>query len=128
MSKQTILAADDDAAIRALLEDVLSEPAGWQITTVSNGHALLAALDTLRPHLILLDVNMPGLSGLEVYRRLRACPDLTQAPVLFVSAASRPCATALDDRAGWLAKPFAIGQLLSAAAALMGVAPPAITG
>lgn len=77
---------------------------------------------------ILLDVNMPGLDGLEVYRRLRAREGMADVPVLFVSAGCCPCLARLDGPVRWLAKPFEVTRLLDMAAALVDTAPQAMGG
>jgi len=66
-----ILIADDDADIREALSRLL---AGRRLVTAADGAAALRLAASEKPALILLDVNMPGMSGLEVLRRLTASP------------------------------------------------------
>ena len=104
-----ILIAEDDALVGTLLEETLGDVAGWSAQTVSDGAALLGAAADTPPDLVLLDVNLPGLGGLEIYRRLREREATRDVPVLFLAA-----------------KPFSLGALLSSAAGLLGEALPAI--
>ncbi len=64
-----ILVVDDDRHQRLLLREILEED-GHQIREATDGLAALVAVQTQRPDLIILDINMPGLDGLQVLRRL----------------------------------------------------------
>ena len=68
--KLTILAVDDTSESLALLVDILT-PAGYQVRPADSGELALAAVAANRPDLILMDVRMPGVDGLEVCRRLK---------------------------------------------------------
>jgi two-component system sensor histidine kinase/response regulator len=115
MSKATVLVVDDDAAIidviRAALEDE-----GYGVLAAVNGAALQIAHDR-RPDLILLDIMMPDMDGVEVSRRLRANPATASIPIVVMSAHSRMRAIgdtmAVDDR---LPKPFELGDLYATVA------------
>lgn len=72
-SPERILVADDDESIRTILTRFL-EGKGYQVMTASNGQEALDALPGFKPHLLLLDIDMPVLSGLQVLRRLRELP------------------------------------------------------
>jgi len=88
-----ILIVDDEPAGREVLGSLLSvEP--YDLTFANDGHEALAAIAQTPPDLMLLDVMMPGLDGLEVCRRVRADTPLRELPVILV--------TALDDRASRL--------------------------
>jgi len=68
-----ILIADDSAVMRSLLRAVVTSDAGLEVAgTAANGEAALGAIETLRPDLVLLDVEMPVMDGLATLRRLRA--------------------------------------------------------
>jgi len=83
-----ILIADDSAVMRSLLRAVVTSDAGLEVAgTAANGEAALGAIETLRPDLVLLDVEMPVMDGLATLKRLRAlghrmpvimCSSLTQ--------------------------------------------------
>ena len=78
-----ILVADDDPAVRDSLRRSLAFN-GYEVSTASDGQAALDAVRDSRPDLLLLDVNMPTLDGLEICRRLRASGD--DLPVLMLTA------------------------------------------
>jgi two-component system OmpR family response regulator len=77
-----ILIVDDDPHIREVLSFALAK-AGMETSQAEDGEAALAAVAARRPDLVVLDINMPRLDGLEVCRRLRASGDL---PILFLSS------------------------------------------
>ncbi len=118
---RAILVDDDDAGTRTLMKEALSEVSGWVVTVVNDGSRVLETLETVHPDLIVLDVRMPGLSGLEVNRMLRerGC----WVPVLFVTAEGRWRQT-VDGPHRWLMKPFDIDDLIGTAAALLDQEPP----
>ena len=92
-SLSNILIVDDDSRGRETLEAVLTG-LGHNLHFSDNGLDALKQASALQPDLILLDVNMPGIDGFEVCRRLRADPILADVPVVMT--------TALDDKASRL--------------------------
>jgi putative two-component system response regulator len=88
----TILVADDDPAIRALLRATL-ERDGYGVIEAHDGRQALEQMNQHHPDLLLLDVNMPGLSGIEVTRRVRESRSNTLVPIILVTAL-----TAVDDK------------------------------
>lgn len=84
-----VLVVDDVASNLDLIAQAL-EPAGYEIYVARNGEEALRIASRAEPHLILLDVMMPGVDGLTVCKRIKADPALAAIPVIFV--------TALDDR------------------------------
>ena len=112
MPKGSILVVDDDPFIVEFLEDAL-EDEGYRVLSAVNGEALQIAHD-LHPDLILLDIMMPGMDGVEVSRRLRENPQTANIPIVVMSAQDRLRATAalmpIDDR---LPKPFELDRLFT---------------
>ena len=111
----TVLVAEDDRANRRLLT-VLLERAGYAVVEAPDGSTALAAVEAVTPDLVLLDVQMPGLDGLEVTRRLRARPDTAIVPIILVTGlgASADRIAGLDAGASdFLAKPYDQGELLA---------------
>lgn len=116
-----ILAAEDDRSVRRLLESILTGVPDWSLHAVADGDSLLAALDTVDPSLVVLDVGLRGIHGLELYRLLRARVDTRDVPVLFITAIPGEVHRArLPGIYDVLAKPFEIDDLLRRAAYLMG--------
>ncbi len=83
--RATILVVDDIAANRALAREALTD-AGHAVVEAASGVEALAAFERARPDVVLLDIRMPGLDGVEVCRRMRALPCGELTPVLFMTA------------------------------------------
>jgi two-component system OmpR family response regulator len=113
VSTPRVLVVDDEENISFLVESALQLD-GIATTKVADGYAALAAVRAFKPHAIVLDVNMPGIDGFEVLRRLRTDGD--QTPVVFLTARD-----GLDDRVkgltsgadDYVVKPFAIAELVA---------------
>ena len=114
-----LLVADDDAAVREAVALVL-DLEGFEVTTAVDGREAVAALARDRPDLLVLDVLMPGLDGLEVCRRMRATADRT--PVLMLTARAEVSDRVAGLEAGaddYLVKPFARAELVARLRALL---------
>jgi DNA-binding response OmpR family regulator len=79
-----ILVVDDDNAVRGVLKVVL-ERAGFEILSAANGAAAVAALGEKSVDLVLLDIEMPGMSGFDVCLQMQADPALRAIPVLMMT-------------------------------------------
>jgi CheY-like chemotaxis protein len=114
--RHRILAVDDTAANLYLLKTALEEE-GYEVDTASNGSLALAKIEASPspPSLVLLDVIMPDIDGLEVTRRIRQNPIFAKMPILIVSGSDEACiAKALNLGANdFIRKPFQIDQLLA---------------
>ncbi|EAX46968.1 response regulator receiver modulated metal dependent phosphohydrolase [Thermosinus carboxydivorans Nor1] len=84
-AKAKILVIEDDARSARLMEALLM-PAGYEVQTVGSGAEGLAAIETFKPHLVLLDIMLPDIDGFEVLRRLKAEPAGQAVPVVMVTA------------------------------------------
>ncbi|MDQ1545753.1 MAG: two-component system, OmpR family, response regulator [Actinomycetota bacterium] len=119
----TVVIADDDVDIRALVR-ISAVRAGLNVVAeAGNGDEALSAIRLLVPELAILDVSMPGLSGLEVCRLVRADSALDGVQVLLVSAAADETSIAAGMRAGaadYLSKPFSPRELASRLSAHVG--------
>ena len=107
---EKILLVDDDVSILLLVSDVLEEK-GLEVTAVRSGEEALRRVEEGRFDLILLDIMMKGLSGLEVCRQIRGRVDC---PILFLSAKDsvKDIVKGLDLGADdYLTKPFALEEL-----------------
>jgi len=107
-----LLLVDDDAALTAVLESALTEE-GFQVTTARNGRDGLAAFKASGPDLVLLDVLMPELDGLEVCRRLRA---QSQVPIILLTSRDEEVDRVSGLELGaddYVTKPFSIRELVA---------------
>lgn len=86
-SVPSVLIVDDDADFRRVLAESLSDE-GYRIIEASNGQVALDRLETERPQLILVDLLMPTMSGLELLQKVRKAPTLRNIPVVVITAAN----------------------------------------
>jgi two-component system phosphate regulon response regulator PhoB len=84
-----ILLVEDDPDIRHLVSYKLTT-GGFDVTEASDGFAALQSARQTPPDLVILDVRLPRLSGLEVCRELRSGPDTAQIPIIMLTARTRP--------------------------------------
>ena len=94
---------------------LIFERAGYQVTEARHGATGLKSVQARQPDLVITDVMMPTMDGLELIERLRSNPKTAAIPILVVSGNSE-LATAADAR---VRKPFLPGELLDAAALLI---------
>ena len=116
-----LLLAEDDPDIRELISFRLST-AGHAVTAVEDGPSALDAAADAVPDLVLLDVMMPGLSGIDVCRALRARPETAALPVILLTARSQEADVQAGFRAGaddYMTKPFSPRELVSRIDALL---------
>jgi sigma-B regulation protein RsbU (phosphoserine phosphatase) len=113
--KESILVVDDTPANLRLLSQMLSQE-GYRVRAVTSGTRALASVQVSRPDLILLDIKMPELNGIEVCEHLKADPRTRDIPIIFVSALDE-----LEDKvqafaAGgvdYITKPFQFAEVLA---------------
>ncbi|OIK25493.1 response regulator transcription factor [Streptomyces malaysiense] len=120
----TVLVVDDDAAIRRSLERGL-RLGGFTVRTAADGAQALAAIGELPPDVLVLDVSMPGISGIDVCVRLR--DEGSDLPVLMLSALDETADRIAGLQAGgddYLVKPFALQELVLRLHALLRRRPP----
>ena len=111
----SILVVDDKSESLVLLTGILAAE-GYQVRSADSGRLALASIAAWRPHLILLEIRMPGIDGFEVCRRLKASEGTRNIPLIFISAA-----TEVEERVAGLAlgavdyvtKPFRREELLA---------------
>jgi two-component system, cell cycle response regulator len=110
-----ILVIDDSQPIHVLVKTLLADEQ-VQIHSASNGEQGLQMADSLRPDLILLDVEMPGIDGYEVCKRLKTNADIFNIPVIFLTAMSTPEQKVHGLELGavdYVTKPFNPAELLA---------------
>lgn len=116
-----IVVADDDVDIRELVEFKLTTM-GHEVVAVGDGAAALAACRERRPDLCVLDVMMPGVSGLDAIRTIRTDPELLDLPVILLTARAQESdvSTGFDSGADdYITKPFSPRELASRVDALL---------
>ncbi|HXH36989.1 MAG TPA: response regulator [Thermoanaerobaculia bacterium] len=112
-SKPIILVVDDDLPILALMRSLLRE-FGFEAVTAENGSQALAETRARRPSAVLIDRNMPGMTGDELIRALRNEPGLDGLPILVLSGqAVSPAELASLGADGALLKPFDVPVLIA---------------
>ena len=124
--KAAILIVEDEEALTEVLRYNL-EADGYEVATVARGDEADLLLKEKSPDLVILDWMLPGLSGIELCRRLRARPETKQLPIIMLTARGeeservRGLSTGADD---YIVKPFSIPELLARVAALLRRASP----
>jgi len=111
-----ILLADDSVTAQNMGRKILAD-AGYEVITVNNGSAALKKIAEQKPDVIVLDVYMPGYSGLEVCQRLKEAQETARVPVLLTVGKLEPFKPEEAKRAradGFIVKPFEASELLSA--------------
>ncbi len=86
MALARIMHVEDDESIRAVAEIALTDVAGFELLSCDSGQSALAQAEAFAPQLILLDVMMPQMDGLQTLTALRQIPSLSKVPVVFMTA------------------------------------------
>jgi DNA-binding response OmpR family regulator len=110
-----ILVVDDDQDLRDLVRIKLHS-AGYEVVTATDGREALAEVHRRLPDLVVLDVSMPEVSGIEVCRQLRAMPRTESLPIVMLTARTQVSDEVAGFNAGadmYLAKPFSPRTLLA---------------
>ena len=108
MAKKNIFVVEDEEDILDLIRHHLTKE-GFVVATATDGLAAVKAITRKPPDLVLLDLMLPGLDGLEVCRRLKKDPKTAEIPVLMVTAEARKediVLAAQSGAAGYIVKPF----------------------
>jgi two-component system, cell cycle response regulator len=122
---ERILVVDDEPVNRELLDVILTE-AGYEVLFACDGPAALEVAESQRPDLILLDLLMPGLSGLEVCQRLKQAPATARIPVIVVTAVGQLAtkeAVLTHGADDFVTKPFRPDDLRARVQAMLAVQP-----
>ena len=113
--KPLVLLVEDEPAQREILRYNLSAE-GYEVTVAENGDDALLLADEVRPDLVLLDWMLPGVSGIEVLRRLKNRRQSIETPVIMLSARTeemdrvRGLETGADD---YMVKPYSVSELMA---------------
>ena len=117
-----ILAVDDEAHIRRLVQINLQR-AGHRVDTAADGVEALERIQVERPDMLVLDVTMPRLDGIELLRRLKADPETAGIRVVMLTARAQDADIFEGERSGadlYLCKPFSPVQLMQAVKDILG--------
>lgn len=109
-----IIVVDDDVSMSQAIERLLAA-AGWQVRTFNSAEALLASGAAAHAAILILDLQLPGISGFELHRQLVAAG--IAAPVIFITAQDRPAnqdGIRRAGAAGYFTKPFVGSELIQA--------------
>ena len=121
----TVVIAEDDRDIRELVTAKLTA-AGYRVLAYSNGQSALAATQEHQPDVALLDVMMPGISGIEIVTRLRKDPRTRSIPVILLTAKSQEFDIDSGYAVGaadYIVKPFSPRDLVARVNAVLGRSP-----
>ncbi len=127
--KPRILIVEDEQPLVTLLRYNL-EAEGYQVMVEANGDEAVSRLHDVIPDLLILDWMLPGLSGIELCRRIRQRPETKSLPIIMLTARGeeseriRGLATGADD---YVVKPFSVAELMARVKALLRRAHPALT-
>lgn len=117
----SILTVDDSPSVRQMIKLVLG-PAGHQVAEAADGSEGLAKAKGQRFDLVITDLNMPVMNGLDMIKGMRAMPSLTGVPIVFLTTESDDSVKQQAKAAGatgWITKPFKPEQLLAVVAKLV---------
>lgn len=120
-SRKTVLTVDDAPTMRKVVALALAG-VGHEVIEAEDGVAALQLLQTRRVDLIITDVNMPRMDGIEFTRQARLLPALRTTPILLLTTESDPTMKARGRAAGatgWIVKPFRQDQLQAVVAKVL---------
>ena len=110
-----IIVIEDDPLILKLISQTLQRE-GYEVVTATDGSEGLRKVRETHPHLVVLDISLPGLDGYQVCHHIRSTHETSKLPVIMVTAMSRPSdqrrgfETGADD---YLSKPFVLSELIT---------------
>jgi two-component system, chemotaxis family, chemotaxis protein CheY len=121
MSK-TIMTADDSASMREVVSFTLKR-AGYEVVQAADGAEALAKLEGASVQMLITDLNMPNMDGIELIRRVRATPAYRYLPIIMLTTESqdqKKQAGKAAGASGWIVKPFRGEQLVLVAKKFLG--------
>ncbi len=116
MTNRHVLLIEDEPNIIEAIRFLLMRE-GWRVDTHSDGTDAVEVVRTARPDLVILDMMLPGKSGMDILRELRDISDLEALPVLMLTARGQSRDRELAEKAGvsrFMTKPFSNTEVLSA--------------
>ena len=110
-----ILIVDDVATIRQIVTAVM-QSVGYKVVEAASGEEALKLAEAQRVHLVLVDMNLPGMNGLDLVSRLRALKAYRATPIVMLTKGGKPEDLQRASRvgaSGWIEKPFTPERLLA---------------
>ena len=126
MAIATVLLVDDDPDVRKVAALSLARLRPWRVIEAGSAKDGLALAERERPDLVLLDVSMPGMDGLSLFRAIRGLEGMNETPVIFVTAHAMPTHTtrlATLGASGVITKPFVAKNLPAQIEAILAGSP-----
>ena len=120
MGKRVLVIEDEPHIIEAI--NVILSRDGWSVDTHSNGHDAVDVVLAKAPNLVILDVMLPGRSGYDILKDLRAHPQTAELPVLMLTARGQNKDRDMAERLGascFMTKPFSNAEVLEALRSLV---------
>ncbi|CAN7547197.1 response regulator transcription factor [Devosia sp. LjRoot3] len=117
-----ILIAEDEPSILESLDFILRR-AGWSISSVTDGDAVLEGVRRLKPRMLVLDVMLPKRSGFDILKQLRADADTENLPVLILTAKGQQQDRRIAEELGangFVTKPYSNAEVVGAVRSLLG--------
>jgi CheY-like chemotaxis protein len=119
-SARTVLVVEDDDAVSSLLIDLLNER-GYDALPAFNGKEALSLARRVKPHLITLDLSLPGMDGHTVLERLKRDPQTREIPVVVISAFTQILPSGDRKKLAYLlGKPFDVTEVMDIVQATVG--------
>lgn len=116
---QVILVVEDEETISDFIVRFLEQETPYKALSVPNAIQALELVDTIKPDLFMLDYQLPGINGLELFDRLHAMQGLEEVPALMFSANTLPQKALQERHIPFLKKPFDLNDLLQIVEKLM---------
>ncbi len=123
VAQKTILVVDDSVVIRKMVEIALENEETYQVVAIGSGKEALDYLDTNKPDIIILDIMLPDVNGLDILKAIKANDKIKDIPVLMLSAKDTPRETSRAKELGaddFIPKPFKDEELIGKIKELIG--------
>lgn len=112
--KRVVVVVEDDRPVGELLASIINDEEGYYAIHVTRPTEALETLKTVKPDLLVLDVGLPGMSGIELYDRVRQDETLRRVPVMFETAVAREHESDFSRRGikHVIEKPFDVAEIV----------------
>lgn len=121
MVQQLVFILEDEIHIQQLVKYNL-ESAGYKVQAFNNGESVLKEIQSITPNLLILDIMLPGIDGVEVCRQIRQNPRIKEIPIIMLTAKNQELDKILALEIGaddYITKPFSVRELVARVRALL---------